>query len=261
MTASTSTGARRHPFVAMVRVESLLYLRDPAAWFFSLAFPTLLLTVLGLFMPWSDQPYDPSDPALAAINGITGYTPIVLSLAIATVAFTTFPTTMATYRQRGVLRRLSTTPVPPSRLLLAQVVVGVGVLAVAAALAVGVGRGALGVSWPTEPATVLLAFALAATAAFGLGSLIAALAPTTGAATGAGMTVYFVSLFFGGVWFPLPLMPQVVQQIARFVPLGAASQAMTAGWAGQPFPTGQLVVLAAWSVLTIPLAGRLFRWS
>jgi len=245
----------------MTAVEARLFLRDPSVFFFALVFPALLLTVLGLVMPWADQPYDESDPLLGAVTAITGYTPIVLSLAVATVALSTFPAVVATYRQRGVLRRLSTTPVGPARLLVAQVVVNLGALVAAALLAVVAGVVVLGISLPVEPVTVVLAFLLAVLSAFALGSLVAALAPTAAAANGWGMTLYFVSLFFAGVWLPLPLMPDAVQTIAGFTPLGAATQAMTAGWVGQPFPVTQLLVMAAWVVVGVPVAVRLFRWT
>jgi len=256
--------ARRAPGSAlarMVAVEARLLVRDPSVLFFALLFPALLLTVLGLVMPWADEPYDDSDPLLAAVTAITGYTPIVLSLAVATVALSTFPAIMATYRQRGVLRRLSTTPVGPARLLVAQVVVNLAALVVAAALAVTSAVVLLDVSLPAEPLTVVLAFLLAVLSAFAVGSFVAALAPTAGAANGWGMTLYFVSLFFAGVWLPLPLMPDVVQTIAQYTPLGAATQAMTAGWVGQPFPVVEMVVMAAWGVIGIPVAVRIFRWS
>lgn len=253
--------ARGGALARMTAVEARLFLRDPSVLFFGLVFPALLLTVLGLVMPWADEPYDSSDPLLAVVTAITGYTPIVLSLAVATVALSTFPAVVATYRQRGVLRRLSTTPVGPSRLLVAQVVVNLVTLAVAALLAVVAGVVVLGVSLPVRPLTVVLAFVLAVLSAFALGSLVAALAPTAAAANGWGMTLYFVSLFFAGVWLPLPLMPDAVQTIAGFTPLGAATQAMTAGWVGQPFPTAELLVMAAWAVVGTPLAVRLFRWT
>ena len=124
--------------------------RDPSVLFFALVFPALLLTVLGLVMPWADEPYDETDPLLAAVTAITGYTPIVLSLAVATVAVSTFPAIIATYRQRGVLRRLSTTPVGPARLLVAQVVVNLVALLVAAALAVASGVLLLDISLPEQ---------------------------------------------------------------------------------------------------------------
>jgi ABC-2 type transport system permease protein len=35
---------------------------------------------------------------------------------------------------------------------------------------------------------------------------------------------------------------------------------MLAGWVGAGAPTQELLALAAWSVIGIPLAARLFRW-
>lgn len=241
-------------------VEARLALRDPANVFFAILFPAVLLTVLGLAMPWGDAPYSETDPLLAELSGITGYTPIVLALAVGTVALSVYPTVVATYRGQGVLRRLSTTPLPPSRLLVAQIVVNVTALLVAAVLALVVGMLVVDVTAPARPGVVLLAFVLAATSTFGLGSLVAARAPTAGAATGYGMTLYFVSLFFAGVWLPLPIMPEVVQRIAVWTPLGAGSQAMLDGWAGAPLPVQELLVMAAWTAVLVPLSARLFRW-
>jgi ABC-2 type transport system permease protein len=250
------------PAAALARVtavEARLALRDPATVFFALLFPAVLLTVLGLVMPWSDQPYS-DDPALAGITGITGYTPIVLALAVGTVALSVYPALIATYRGTGVLRRLSTTPLPPSRLLLAQVLVQVGTLLVAALLALLCGFLLVGVSLPEAPLVVLLAFLLTAAATFGIGSLIAARAPSAGSANAYGQTLYFISLFFAGVWLPLPIMPEAVRAIAEWTPLGAGAQAMLAGWVGAGMPWQELAALAGWSVIGIPLATKLFRW-
>ncbi len=245
----------------LTAVEARLYVREPSTVFFGLIFPALLLTVLGLVMPWADEPFDSADPVLARVTAITGYTPIVLALAIATVSFSTFPAVIATYRDKGVLRRLSTTPLPPSRVLVAQILVNVATLIAASALAVVAGVVVLDISLPGDPAVVLGAFVLGATSSIAVGCLIAARAPTAGAATGIGMLAYFASLFFAGVWMPLPLMPQVVQTISAYTPVGAASQAMAVGWYGDGVPLLELLAMAAWTVVCVPLAARLFRWT
>lgn len=261
-TPARATGTARSPRVlaAVTASEARLYLREPAAVFFGLFFPAVLLLALGLLMPWADEPFG-EGPVLSQVTAITGYTPIVLALAIGTVAYTTFPPTMGAYREKGVLRRLSTTPLPPSRLLVAQLLVNLGMLLVAAGLAVVGGAVVLGVGMPADVGVTVLAFAVAAAASMAVGSLIAALAPTAGASTGAGMLVYMTSLFFAGVWFPLPLMPDAVQTISRFTPLGAASQALAAGWYEGTFPGVELAVMAAWTVVLVPLAARFFRWT
>lgn len=245
----------------LTAVEARLFLREPSGAFFAVLFPAVLLTVLGLVMPWADLPFDDQDPILSTINGITGYAPTVLALAVATVGLSSYPQTVAGYRGRGVLKRLSTTPVPPSRILVAQVLVNLAALLVAAVLMYALGVAVVDVAAPAEPVVLLLAFLLTVLAAFAVGSVIAALAPNAAAATAWGMTVYFVSLFFAGVWLPLPLMPDVIQTIAGYTPLGAGSQALAAAWYGQPFPAQSLLVLAAWTIVGVPVAARFFRWS
>ena len=257
-----TSGTARSPRVlaALTASEARLYLREPSAVFFGLFFPAVLLLALGLLMPWADEPFGESPP-LSRISAITGYTPIVLALAIGTVAYTTLPPTMGTYREKGVLRRLSTTPLPPSRLLVAQLLVNLAMLILATILAVAGAAVILDIAMPVNVGVTVLAFVAGAAASMAVGLLIAALAPTAGAATGAGMLVYMTSLFFAGVWFPLPLMPEVVQTISRFTPLGAASQALAAGWYEGRFPTTELLVMTAWTVVMVPLAAKLFRWT
>lgn len=260
--ASGPAGTARSPRVlaALTASEARLYLREPSAVFFGLFFPAVLLLALGLLMPWADEPFGETPP-LSEITAITGYTPIVLALAIGTVGYTTLPPTMGTYREKGVLRRLSTTPLPPSRLLVAQLLVNLAMLLIASTLAVLGGALLLDIGMPKDVGVTLLAFVVGAAASMSVGLLIAAVAPTAGAATGGGMLVYMTSLFFAGVWFPLPLMPEVVQTISRFTPLGAASQALAAGWYEGTFPGVELLVMAVWTAVMVPLAARLFRWT
>lgn len=242
-------------------VEARLLLRDRGTAFFGLLFPGVLLTALGLVMPWADQPFDPDDPVLSQVTGITAYAPIVLTLAIGTAALSTFPTVLGTYRDKGVLRRLSTTPVPPSRVLVAQLLVALGSIVVASLLAVVLGVVVLDIALPARPLLVVLAFVLGATSALAVGCLIAARARTAGAATAAGMAAWVASMFFAGVWLPLPLMPEVVRQISAWTPVGAASQALASGWYGVGVPAQELLVMAAWTLVCVPVAARTFRWS
>jgi len=56
-------------------------------------------------------------------------------------------------------------------------------------------------------------------------------------------------------------MPHSVQRVADLTPLGAASQALQAAWAGAwPRPL-HLAVMAAFAAVLGTLAAKLFRWS
>ena len=96
----------------LTTTELKLFLRDPMAWFFALAFPPLLLVVLGAIPAFREPQAD-----LGGRRVIDLYVPIVVGFVLAMLAISVVPTYLATYRERGVLRRLATTPVRPAALL------------------------------------------------------------------------------------------------------------------------------------------------
>lgn len=241
----------------LLSTQARLFLREPANVFFGLVFPGLVLAALGALLPTMREVIDEA----SGVRVIDIYVPVVLALAVATVALTTFPPTFATYREKGILRRLSTTPLPASRLLVAEVVVNLAVLVVGVALALVVAFVLVGAPAPTQPLIVAAAFLLAVVQMLAVGGLIAAVAATAGAATVASMSLYFPMLFFAGVWLPAPLMPDVLVTISSYVPLGAASQALTEGWFGDGTPLLQLVVMAGWTAVLVPVSARVFRWT
>ncbi len=241
----------------MTGTEARLFLRDPVGAFFALAFPTILILVLGNAIPAFSEPSADFDGELP----INLYLPVVLALAIGTVTMTTLLGVLAAYRERGVLRRLATTPVKPSALISAQLGVNVAALLVGSALMMVTAAVAFGSRGPENWPALLVAYLLGAAAMTGVALLIAAVAPNARASAGIGTLVYFPMLFFAGVWTPGPMMPEGARQVADFTPLGAASQAMQAAWAGDwPQPL-HLAVTAVYAVITCALAVRFFRWQ
>lgn len=242
----------------MTVTEGRLYLRDPSNVFFALAFPSVLLLLLGTLLPGMQESLPGS--RYAGLRVIDLFVPITLALAMATVSLTTFPAVFGTYREKGVLRRLSTTPLRASRLLVAQVVVNVVALVVAVVLSLVVARLVLGIAMPAQPGLAVAMFVLGAVQMIALGCLLAALVPSASAGNALGMLLYFPMLFFAGVWLPGPLMPPTLATISGFVPLGAASQALDEAWFGTGVPAQQIAVMVVWTAVLVPLAARLFRW-
>ena len=247
--------------LTILRNQARLYLREPANVFFGLFFPPLLLLAIGLAIPGMRDPISEGPLAPAGIRPVDLYMTSVLALAVATVALTTYPQAFAIYREKGVLRRLRTTPMPAWRLLVAEITVNLVVLVVGVAASLVVAFGVFDVEVPRQPWVVLVALVLGATSLMALGSLVTALAPNTGAASAMGMSLYFPMLFFGGVWVSVALMPATLQTIATYVPLGAVAQALNEGWFGDGIPLLQLGVSVAWTAVLVPLAARFFRWE
>ncbi|NBE79743.1 ABC transporter permease [Micromonospora rubida] len=241
----------------IIRVEAKLFLRDPVGMFFAIAFPALLILVLGLAMPGIREPADELDGRLP----LEVYLPITMTLAIATVTMMTLVGVVGSYRERGILRRLSTTPVSPTALLVAQVAVNVAALLVACGLAWLVAATVFDVPPPGNAVGFVLAFTLGASAMCALALLVAAVTPSARASMGVGQLIYFPMMFFAGVWTPGPQMPDLVRKIADFTPLGAASLAVQDAWAGSWPTLLHLAVMVAFTVVLGGLAARYFRWE
>jgi ABC-2 type transport system permease protein len=267
MSASTPTAPARtrrtgtRALRALTLVEARLFLRDPGGAFFALAFPAVLLLGIGFAIPGMRDVLTDQPAPWAGLRAVDVFVPVALATAIATPALNTVPVALAGYREQGVLRRLSTTPMRPQGVLVSQAIIGVAALVLASLVALAAAAAVFGTPAPRQPATALLAFLVGAAAMFGIGLVIAAVARKGSSAGSLGMLVYFPMLFFAGMWTPGPVMPELVARVAAWTPLGATAQALTTAWFEGGFPAMQLLVMAGYVAVLYPLAARLFRWS
>jgi ABC-2 type transport system permease protein len=93
-----------------------------------------------------------------------------------------------------------------------------------------------------------------------VGSVIAAIAPTSQAAYGIGLLVFVASLFTAGVWTPVPLMSDQMREVVSYTPLGAMTQQLTAAWFGGEIKPVAFLVMTAWLIVCASISTRLFRW-
>jgi ABC-2 type transport system permease protein len=236
--------------------EMRLFLREPASVFFTVLFPTLLVVILGL-IPGFREP----NTSLGGLRVIDLYVPIAIALSLAMLALTAMPSYLSTYREKGILRRLAVTPMPPARLLLAQLLTNLLMAIVAVGLLLAVARMAYDVAMPQQVVGYIVAFLLAAAALFAMGLLVAALAPSGKAAPSIGLMLYFPIMFFAGLWVPRAAMPETLRHISDFTPLGAGVQALQDAAGGAwPQPL-HLAVMAAYVIVFSVAAARFFRWE
>lgn len=235
-------------------VEAKMFFRDPAAWIVSLLLPTGILLVLGA-IPGLREPAEP----FGGERFIDVFAPSLLVLTLATLAVNAMPIRLATYREKGILRRLSTTPVHPAKLLIAQLVVSFVMAVAAAVLLVTVGRLAFDIPLPQHVLGFVLAFCLGMAALLALGMLVAAVAPTARAGTGMALVLFFVAMFFGGVYLPRFLLPDVLVRIGDYTPPGV--QALLDSWSGTAPQLAQLATMVVVAFVAGVAATRLFRWE
>lgn len=263
MTALTVSSRGWRGFPALLRTETRVWLRDGTGVFFGLVFPTVLLVGIGMVIPgMRDRITDaPASEPWYGLTPIALYVPTVLAAALATASLTVLPTTFGALREKGVLRRLATTPMRPQGLVVTHYVINLGATLAATVIALVVGQLVFGLAVPEQVGVVVLSFALGLAAMFSVGTVIAARVPRAQTASAVSMPVYFPMLLLAGLWTPEPIMPEALRVVGRFTPLGAASQAMTTGWFEQGFPLVQVVVMVVWTVVLLPLGIRLFRWT
>jgi ABC-2 type transport system permease protein len=248
-------GDRPRAFAQLLKTELRLFVREPLALFWGLVFPLALLIVLGVATSKKPQ------HSLGDVKFIVVYTPVVMVFTLTILGLNGLPGVLASYRENGYLRRLSTTPIGVWRLLAAELVMNFAVSAVAVVLIAAIARIAFGVPLPAQAAGFVLAMVLGAAAMLGLGTLVSALAPSPRVAGLIGSLLFFPMMFFAGLWVPRAEMGSVLRHVSDFTPLGALVAAVQQTLAGHWPGAGHLLVLAAWALTVCVAAGRLFRWE
>jgi ABC-2 type transport system permease protein len=248
--------ARRAAFGQIVLNEARLTWRRPIGLIGGVAIPVVLLVIFGKVGKFQQHS--------ASLGGLTAfdlYLPILVVFALAMLALLGLPIPLASYRELGLLRRLSTTPVPRSWLLIAQGLVQLSVAVTATVIMIVIAMAAFGAPAPKSPAGVTVAVALSAAGLFPIGLLVAAVARTATGASVIGRLAFFPMMFFAGLWLPRALMPDVLVTISNYTPLGAAVEAIQDSMLQGFPPTAPLLVLAAYALAFGFLARRFFRWE
>ena len=194
--------APRAAFGKIVLNEARLAWRLPAGLIFGVAVPLLLVIIFGE-IPSMHQPQ-------ASMGGLTlfpVYVPILICMAIAILGLISLPAALVSYRDQGILRRLSTTPVPPSWVLAGQLVINFCIAMTSLLIVIVVGIVAFGLDVPKNPGALVLSIVLSIAALFAIGLSIASAARSGVAARAIGAGAFYPLLFFAGMWLPRELMP------------------------------------------------------
>jgi ABC-2 type transport system permease protein len=244
------------PFWELVKVQGKLVLREPYSIIFGVALPIFLLIIFGS-VPTFREPIS-SDTTMTVFDI---YIPILIVTVLIMIGLLGLPIPIVRDREIGWLRRISTTPVSPTKLLAAQVTINIILAAVGFVILVAGSILIFGVNIVFDIPGFVLSIVLATTAMFSLGLLIAAVAPSQGAANGMMMALLYPLLFFAGIYVPMQVLPSSLQTVASFTPVGAAVKALESSIQGT-FPSIiPLLVMTAYTAFFSYIAIRYFRWE
>jgi ABC-2 type transport system permease protein len=254
--AAPRGAARGAALGRLTRTEFRLFLRERIGPIWGVGFPLVLLIIFGSIPSFSR--------AQASLGGLTEldlYVPILIAFVIAMLALNALPPVLAGYREKGILRRLRTTPVGAVRVLGVQLAIDLAVEAVAVTLLLAEARIAFGVALPRQLAGFVITVLLAAAALIAIGLFVATAVPSGRAANAIGAILFYPLVFFGGLFLPIATMPPLLRHISHATPLGAAVQAMQDATDGHwPHPMS-LLTMATYAVAFGVVAVKWFRWE
>lgn len=241
---------------AVIRTEARLFGRELGALFWIIFFPTLLVAIIGA-IPAFREP----EETLGGARAIDLYTSVSVLLAMIMASIMVMPAVLSGYRERGVLRRLRTTPVHPGSLLWAQVALHGAAVLIGIVLVLAVARVFYDVPLPGAIGWYLLSLLLAIASSFSIGAVITSVVRSPRALQILGSIVFFPAMFTAGVWLPVQAMPDWLRDIVVLTPLGAAAEALNDSLMGSAPNMVDLVVMVAWTVVLALISVRTFQWE
>ncbi|TLS36226.1 ABC transporter permease [Pseudalkalibacillus caeni] len=238
----------------VTKTEIVLFFRDKTTVFWTFLFPVIMIWLFGSM--FGDQ----------KINGLSYssvYIPSWIAVNIMTVSFFTLGTVLANYREKGILRRYQLTPIKPWKILAAHTIQGAVIFGISAIVIFLFGYFFYDLQLPAYIGSTFGALLLSLICFFPFGLLMTSLAKDTKSAAAISSLLLNLMLFLSGATFPLEVMPQVLQYVAKILPLYYVVELLRATWNTSPLWDNGVDVLVLFliGVASIFLSTKFFRWS
>jgi ABC-2 type transport system permease protein len=233
------------------RLERRMFWRNPSAAFFGVLLPLLLLAIFGAVFSGERKDLDVIVPGIAAMS-------------IMSATFTSLAYNLTTLRERGILKRLRGTPLPPFAYFAGLAGNAVANALLQLAIVIVAGRLVFGVAWPRDW-VALLVFAAAGVVCFAaLGVALSHAIPNPESAPAYVNAVFLPQILIAGVFYDADNAPTAIRDIAQVLPLkhlvDGLSGAMVHG-EGLGAHAVALLVLGLWGAAGLVLAVRGFSWD
>ena len=245
-----------------VRWQNKAFWRNPAAAFFTFAFPLMFLVIFtGIFSETVTLPTG------VDVASATYYTAGILAFAVISATYTNIGNSVVAQREEGILKRVRGTPLPGWAYLVGKILHSVLVMALLVVIVCLFGRVFYDVALPTRSAPALIVALLVGAAAFcALGLATTAFTPNVEAAPAITNAIILPLLFLSGVFFPVADAPRWMQLVGDAFPVKHFLRATTEGFLPPPgnatgWRWADLAWVAGWGLVGLLYAARRFRWE
>lgn len=188
----------------------------------------------------------------------------VIGMSVGGSAFLNLSINLVEDRDQGILKRLRGTPLREWQLLGGKVVAASVLICLQIALLAAIGVVLFGLRIDGAPLPSLTILALGTLAFLAMGFCLASLMKNARAAEAWALALFLPMLFIGGGFFPTESLPQLVQELAKALPLTHFHEALVAVMVeGESIVTcaQHLLILGLWAVGCFAVAVKTFRWE
>jgi ABC-2 type transport system permease protein len=234
----------------LIRAELKLMVRDPLVLTFVFAFPIVTMLIIGGSFGTSP------DPDFAGARPSHWYVASYLTVVIAATGMIMLPVHLASYRERGVLRRFLASGFPRFSFAAAQFVVGLLVTGVAAGMLLIVAVPVYGVPAMQLPARALAGILVGAVAFVSCGILLGSVLRSARAAQAVGLLLFFPSFLLGSGGPPPDVMGSALRRVADVLPLTQVTKAIREPWLGLGTASTSLIIVSVLAVAATAVAAR-----
>lgn len=241
----------------LFKIEFKLAVREFSGVLFGMIMPVGIMILLGIL--YGDK---------EAFEG-AGYTliqqsfPAVATIGICATGLMGIPLTVASYREKKILKHFKVTPTSPALLLGAQFLNNMIFAFISTLLVLGAAMFFFDYSLPGSPLRFILSYMLVMTAIYSLGMMIASVSGNIKTANLLTSLFYFPMFFLSGATIPFEIMPAGLQKASSVMPLTQGiillknvSLNSTGGQMMRP-----LIVLSLTSLIGIAVSVKTFRWE
>lgn len=246
------------------KLEVKEFFRQRESVVFTLAFPVILLLIFGSILSY---------PIEGGLKFTQYFVPGILAAGLFGVSFQTLAIQIAVERDKGILKRLEGTPMPPASYFIGKIimVLTMVVLEIVVLLAISSALGKVSLPGDIHRWLTFIWVTLIGVAAGSLLGIAFSVVPRSGKAAPAVITpIALVLQFVSGVYFVFTNLPQFLQHVGAFFPLKWIAQGYRSVFLPQSYAVHEAahhwelnrvaLVLAAWAVGGLFLALRTFRW-
>lgn len=242
-----------------VRWEQKEFWRNPAAAAFTFAFPLMFLVIF------------------IAINGnnrvrIAGgtvrfaqyYVPSIVAFGLISACYTNLAFSLSIRREKGILKRMRGTPLPPALYLAGLVGSVIVVSLILTVLTIAMGLAFYGVTFPGRYLALGVTVAAAAFCFSTVGVAVSTVVPNEDAAPAIINFILFPLLFISGTFGPID-SSSFLSRIANLFPIRHLNLELVEVF--NPFSKGvgivatHVAMLVLWGVIGLVVGVRRFRWE